>query len=250
MNIKGTPFINTETVMQRFEVKCKKDRDGNCIVNKSSARMCGYCTNCTYLAKAWDEAGLGTETDFQEKNFIWCEQERLKDANMRRALQEKIYCDVNGAPTAPPTSKWITISFPKDYNLRELRERTELLQAKGHSSCGDSIAVYEYFSEQSKEGGNLHVHLLSAQQSTYKLKVLKTRIGNHYKIKDNFITVDFLRGDKFFEKLKYVLGEKQHSKKEYVIKDNDWRNSNDFPRFSNFFHENTIQKYKIELPIL
>lgn len=210
--------------------------------------MCGYCANCMYLAKAWEEAELGSFQDFQEKNFIWCEEERLKDANLRRALQDKIYSDVNGAPKAPPTSKWITISFPKDYNLQELRERTEMLQAKGYSSCGDSIAVYEYFSEKHKDGGNLHVHLLSAQQSTYKLKVLKTRISKHYEIKDNFITIDFLRGDTFLEKLKYVLGEKQQSKTEYVIKDNEWRNSNNFPRFSNYFREETLQKYKIELP--
>lgn len=86
--------------------------------------------------------------------------------------------------------------------------------------------VIEFFSEQSPEGGNLHVHMLT--EGYCKPSQLVKWASEHFGVPSNLIDHDYKSAFKYQARMDYLLGQKSEIKNDYVIKDRLWRDDMGF----------------------
>ncbi len=243
----------------------------NCRENQE---WCGQssCELCSELAKAWDknaeghwkgklrwhtdngQAGAywspkeewqepnGTEIGgFWEWNWKQCQERRIKNQRMQEKLKREIRMN-SGAGLKHVL--WM-IGLPKDYDLKVMLNKLKILVNDDKYQMGQSLACVEYFSEESPEGGNLHIHIIVINHGKMKPCAQTEHMAKFFGIEENHIDRQTYRKPEDFENgVNYVLGLKQEDKKiEYVKKDREWRIENHLPQLTCSFPAEVYEKY-------
>lgn len=217
----------------------KFDKDGCCDGNLNDYRWCGYCAACNYRWKA-----VGGDIDERRKsNWEWC---MLYDKKMQAAKAKALralWLSTGNENCIKHT--FLTISLPKDYDLKKMLNLTEKIQSSNLYGLGDSIASFEWFSEKNPDGGNLHIHLLVVNGTKkYKPSVVARKVALKFGIEDNF--VDIINGNSdFLHRLNYVCGIKV--KGSFVGRDRKWRLDNELPQVTCYLPEEFKLKFENEL---
>lgn len=205
------------------------DNEGCCDGVRNDWVWCGSCPKCDYLAETAVETGKWADkTEWRKWNWENVELAKIRIKIAKKRALKELYLKTGNENSLKHT--FVTIALKKEYSLPDMVKMVEKVQKNNLYGLGDSIASYEYFSEGSPDGGNLHVHMLAVNNTKkYKPSVIAKKMASLFKIETNF--VDVINGnDDFLNRLNYVCGIKKNGKEDFVDKDAQWRSENNLPR--------------------
>lgn len=219
----------------------KREPGGSCGGKKG---WCGYCSTCDYIwniGKYSNWKGM-TRTEWQKSNYRNNLKMQMREAERLREIRDSVMIEEGGGLS----HVFWTIGLPKDYDLDRMRMKTDELLEKDKFGMGKSCAVYEYHSENSPDGGNLHIHILVPEHGR------KTRAGKqiemvakHYGIKENFVDRELGIKRDFKNRMNYILGNKiNEEKRKYVEKDREWRAMQQLPDFASTLSKKVEEAFK------
>ncbi len=220
------------------------DHDGYCDINRNDLIMCGYCERCNYTAECYE----GGASLWKKKNWEYTMIARIKIKKAREKALRDLYISTGNENSLKHT--WCTIGLPKDYSLQKMIICVEKIQAKDLYGLGDSVASYEWYSETSPDGGNLHIHLLAVNNTKkYKPGTIATKLAKFFGIKANF--VDVINGNSdFLNRVNYVCGIKDSKEKNiYAEKDKEWRKLKELPHVTCGLPENLRTRFADKLQL-
>ncbi len=205
---------------------------------------CGYCGACDYIWEIgkWRNWKGMTKEEWRKMNY----KNNIKNAEHERKQKLEVKTAVLMEIGDGIKHSWWRITFPKDYDLVKMASKTWELMEKDLYAMGDSIAVFEYFSEGNPEGGNLHAHILVIKHGKTKPSVQTKKMAIWFGVKENMIERRFGKTE-FDNRMNYVLGRKiDEEKLKYVEKDREWRKGNGLPEVTCCLPKTMRLKYSIE----
>lgn len=202
--------------------------NGMCMAHEDGI-FCGYCERCKYIWKAQSTESWGIKS-----HDVWAMEnyknglENLARAKIeRRKLKQEIDRKIEGKIEH---ELW-TIALPEEFEVGKLREKIEEIIDDGKFGFKQSAGVIEFHSSEYPDGGNLHIHILTMMDKTYKPSRRIKDLAKYFGIENNF--VDRQKGyleEDFKNRLNYIYGRKiSDDKKVYVGKDRIWREDNLLP---------------------
>lgn len=237
-----------------FKMPMVKIFDDTVCRDSDSGFACGYCPKCSLIASLYAEQIMMKQAkpanaacrrslinQWRVNNFKWCTDAQRRYKTERAAIKQQINLD----EMQPYT--WCKIGLPKGYDLKKMVETMEKLQSSKIYGMGQSLANYEYHSEQSPEGGNLHIHVVALGKCPYKKGQLAKNLAKKFGTAANCVEVE-IRGDggDFENRVNYTMGRKGHGKDIFVDRDRKWREFHGIPNVSNSFPSGHHEKF-IEL---